>query len=57
MSLADYKAECADAASDVWEPIVRDLVNGLRGQLGTNSEKVMAHNLQKAYRRAKEALG
>ncbi len=38
----------ADAASDVWEPIVQALVKGIEGQLGSKSSKVLAVNLKVA---------
>lgn len=52
--VADYMAEGADAASDVWEPIVRDLVDAfdpLGHTTGFDAKEWAAMN------RAKEALG
>lgn len=45
-------AACADAASDVWEPLLRDLMEGVERVYGTPLEG----GLHEALRRAKEAL-
>lgn len=48
----DFMDECANAASDVWEPLLRDLI--------AEMERAMTHLTQMhsaVLRRAKEALG
>jgi hypothetical protein len=53
----EYAGDAADAASDVWEPIVRELLEAIDRETLTGSGRSWWTTTRVTYQKAKEALG